>query len=117
MLDIRDTLLSTIRVLRTLSQTLFMSLLSMSVFYHFRSLFSWEEPNALEVPLADHALKSGVNIFRKILIIFPTVQLDVNEMHGEGELVRVEHPVLVHVRQLPDLPQHVVGQFGLDHFA
>lgn len=43
------------------------------------------------------------------------VELDVHEVHGEAELVGVQHAVLVHVRQLPDLAQHVVGQLGLDH--
>ena len=44
-----------------------------------------------------------------------SVELDVHEVHGEAELVGVEHAVLVHVRQLPDLAQHVVGQLRLDH--
>lgn len=44
-----------------------------------------------------------------------SVQLDVHEVHGQRELVRVQHAVLVHVRQLPHLAQHVVGQLRLDH--
>ena len=43
------------------------------------------------------------------------VELDVQEVHGEAELVGVQHAVLVHVRQLPDLAQDVVGQLRLDH--
>ena len=44
-----------------------------------------------------------------------TVELDFHEVHGQAELVGVQHAVLVHVGQLPDLAQHVVGQLRLDH--
>ena len=30
---------------------------------------------------------------------------DLNEVHGEGELLIVQHPVLVYVRQPPHLPR------------
>ena len=38
------------------------------------------------------------------------VQLDVHEVHGEGELVRVQHAVLVYVGQLPNLAKDVVRE-------
>ena len=43
------------------------------------------------------------------------VQLDVHEVHGQRELVGVQHPVFVDVRQFPDLAEDVVGQLRLDH--
>ena len=43
------------------------------------------------------------------------VQLDVHEVHGQGELVSVQHPVFVDVRQFPDLAEDVVGKLRLDH--
>jgi len=44
-----------------------------------------------------------------------SIQLDVHEVHGQRELVGVEHAVLVDVGQLPDLAEHVVGKLRLDH--
>ena len=44
-----------------------------------------------------------------------SVQFDVHEVHGEGELVGVQHPVLIHVGELPNLAQDVVGELRLDH--
>ena len=44
-----------------------------------------------------------------------SVELDVDEVHGERELVPVEHAILVDVRQLPDLSERRVGQARLDH--
>ena len=52
---------------------------------------------------------------REVVGEVEAVELDVDEMHGEGELVRVEHPVPVHVREAPDLGEHGVGEAGLDH--
>ena len=43
------------------------------------------------------------------------VQLDVDEVHAQGELVRVQHPVLVDIRQSPHLGQHRVRQARLYH--
>lgn len=43
------------------------------------------------------------------------VDLDVDEVHGERELVLVQEAVLVDVGQLPDLAEHRVRQLGLDH--
>lgn len=43
------------------------------------------------------------------------VDLDVDEVHGERELVLVQEAVLVDVRQLPDLAEHRVRQLRLHH--
>ena len=40
---------------------------------------------------------------------------DLDEVHGEGELLVVQHPIVIGVRQAPDLPQHLVRQLGLHH--
>ena len=50
-------------------------------------------------------------IGRKIV----AVQLDVHEMHGQGELVGVQHAVFVDVGKFPNFSQNVVRKFGLDH--
>ena len=43
------------------------------------------------------------------------VQLDVDEVHGERELVAVKGPVPIDVGQAPDLGQDGVWEPGLDH--
>lgn len=37
-------------------------------------------------------------------------------MQGQRELVRVQEPIAVDVRQFPDLAEHRVGQFRFDEF-
>ena len=44
------------------------------------------------------------------------VQLDVDEVHGEGELVAVQGSVTIDIGQAPDLGQDGVGEPGFDHF-
>lgn len=44
-----------------------------------------------------------------------SVQLNVDQMHGQRKLIHVQLSVHVHVRQLPDLAQHRVRQLWLDH--
>lgn len=43
------------------------------------------------------------------------VDLHVDEVHGQRELVLVQEPVLVDVRQFPDLAEHRVRQLRLHH--
>ena len=43
-----------------------------------------------------------------------TLALHLDQVHGQGELLVIQHPVLVVVCQPPDLAQHVAGQFGLE---
>ena len=43
-----------------------------------------------------------------------TLALHLDQVQRQGELVAVQHPVLVVVRQPPDLPQHVAGQLRLE---
>lgn len=43
------------------------------------------------------------------------LQLHFDEVIGQRKLLVIKHAVLVDVCQLPDLPQHRVGQFGLHH--
>ena len=42
------------------------------------------------------------------------VTLHLDQVEGQGELVAVQHPVLVVVSQPPDLPQDVAGELGLE---
>jgi hypothetical protein len=44
-----------------------------------------------------------------------SVEPDVHQVHGQRELVGVQHAVLVDVRQFPDLAQNVVRKLRLDH--
>ena len=71
---------------------------------------------AAAVDEAEAVLLRGRNqvvgeIFREV----EPFQFDVDEVHGEGELVRVQHPVVVDVREAPDLGQDRVGETGLNH--
>ena len=54
-------------------------------------------------------------MLRQLLRQVVSVQLDVYEVHGQGELVCVQRPVRVHVGQPPHLGQYRVGQPRLDH--
>ena len=42
------------------------------------------------------------------------VTLHLDQVQGQGELVAVQHPVLVVVSQPPHLPQDVAGQLRLE---
>ena len=50
-----------------------------------------------------------------IIIMILIHDNDLDEVHGEGELLVVQHPIIVSVRQAPDLAQHLVRQLGLHH--
>ena len=52
---------------------------------------------------------------RQIIGEVKPVQLDVDEVHGEGELVAVQGPVSIDIGQSPDLGQDRIGEPGLDH--
>ena len=54
-------------------------------------------------------------MFRKLIGKIVALELDVDEVHGQRELVGVQHPVFVDVRQFPDFAEDVVGQLRLDH--
>lgn len=43
------------------------------------------------------------------------VDLDLDEVHRQRKLLVVQVPVLVYVRQLPNLAEHRVRQLRLDH--
>ena len=43
------------------------------------------------------------------------VELDVHKVHGKGEFVGIQHPVLIHVRQFPDLAEDVVRKLRFNH--
>ena len=57
----------------------------------------------------------GLEVLRQLGGKVVTRELDVDEVHGEAELLHTEQPVPVGVRQAPDLGQHGVGQLGLHH--
>ncbi|KAG9336238.1 hypothetical protein JZ751_002585, partial [Albula glossodonta] len=72
---------------------------------HRKQVERWEQ----------HWREGGYQVGRESVRQLVPLQLDLDEVVGQGELLIVQHAVPVDVRQSPDLSQHDVGQLGLDH--
>lgn len=66
------------------------------------------EADSRQSPAALVPLGGRDEVRRQLRRQVVAVGLDSYEMHGERELLLVQEAVLVDVRQLPDLPEHVV---------
>ena len=42
------------------------------------------------------------------------IQLDIDQMHGQSKLIRIQEAIAIHIGQFPNFAEHRIGQLRFD---
>lgn len=56
-------------------------------------------------------------VFRQLRRKIVSIRLKLDQMHGQCELISIQHPIFIYVWQFPDFTQSGVGKAVFDHLC